>query len=145
MSDAWVVVASSTHCRIFAHHKHNAPLEELEDLVHPKGRLPDRELTTDKPGRAFDSTGAGRHGMGQPVSPSEQESVRFAKEVASRIDAARKAHAFDRLLLVADPRFLGYLRQELSPATRQCLAEEIPKNLADADPGTIRKALPFRI
>lgn len=145
MSDAWVVVASSTHCRIFAHHKHNAPLEELEDLVHPKGRLQEQELTTDKPGRAFDRFGPGRHTMGQSVDPSEQESIRFAKEVADRIDTGRKTGAFDRLVVVADPRFLGYLRQELSAATRHCLTEEIPKNLADADPATIREALPYRI
>lgn len=145
MSDAWVVVASSTHCRIFSHHKHNAPLEELEDLVHPKARLQDRELTSDKPGRTFDRYGPGRHAMGHAVDPSEQESVRFAKEVAERLDAGRMAKAFDRLVVVADPRFLGYLRQELSPATRHCVAKEIPKNLADADPASIREALPFRI
>lgn len=145
MSDAWVVVASSTHCRIFSHHKHNAPLEELEDLVHPKARLQDRELTSDKPGRTFDRHGPGRHSMGHAVDPSEQESVRFAKEVSERLEAGRMAKAFDRLVVVADPRFLGYLRQELSPATRHCVAKEIPKNLAEADPASIRDALPFRI
>jgi protein required for attachment to host cells len=145
MTDVWVVVASSTRCRIFNQSKHNAPLEELEDLVHPEGRLQDRELASDKPGRAFDSTGSGRHGMGQPVSPTEQENIRFAKTVAERIDAGRKARAFDRFVLVADPRFLGYLRQGLTTATRNCLASEIAKNLSEADPATIRAALPFRI
>lgn len=145
MADVWVVVASSTRCRIFKQSSHNAPLEEIEDLVHPEGRLQDRELASDKPGRAFDSSGAGRHGMGEPVSPSEQENIRFAKTVAQRIDAARKAKAFERLVLVADPRFLGHLRPGLTPATRNCVATEIPKNLAGADPGSIRSALPFRI
>lgn len=145
MSDVWVVVASSTRCRIFAQHKHNAPLEQLEEIEHPEGRLHDRDLATDRPGRSFDSSGPGRHGMGQPVSPSEQENIRFAKSVASRLDAARKREAFDRLVLVADPRFLGHLRQGLTPATRSRLSTELQKNLADADPATIREALPYRI
>ena len=145
MSDVWVVVASSTRCRIFTQHNHSAPLEELEDMVHPEGRLHARDLGTDRPGRSFDSAGAGRHGMGQPVSPTEQENIRFAKMVASRLDAARKQHAFDRLVLVADPRFLGHLRHGMTPATRNCLSTELQKNLADADPATIREALPYRI
>ncbi|MGD9387224.1 MAG: host attachment protein [Gammaproteobacteria bacterium] len=145
MTDVWVVVASSTRCRIFTQSRHNAPLEELEDLVHPEGRLHDRDLASDKPGRAYDSSGSGRHGMGQPVSPTEQENIRFAKTVAERIDAGRKAQAFERLVLMADPRFLGHLRHGLSAATRNCLSTEIPKNLADADPDAIRAALPFRI
>lgn len=83
--------------------------------------------------------------MGQTVDPIEQENIRFAKTVASRIDAARKKDRFDSLVLVADPRFLGHLRQGLSPATRHRLTTELQKNLADADPTTIREALPFRI
>jgi len=145
MSDVWVVVASSTRCRIFAQHKQNAPLEQLEELEHPEGRLHDRDLATDRPGRTYDSAGPGRHGMGQALSPTEHENIRFAKTIASRLDAARKRDAFDRLVLVADPRFLGHLRQGLTPNTRSMLTTELQKNLSDADPARIREALPYRI
>jgi protein required for attachment to host cells len=104
-----------------------------------------RELASDRPGRSFDSEGQGRHAMGQPVDAHEQERIRFAKTVATRIDEARKKDRFDRLVLVAEPRFLGHLRQGLSSATRQRLTTELQKNLADADPGSIREALPYRI
>ena len=145
MNDVWVVVASSTRCRIFAQHKHSGPLLQIEELDHPEGRMHGRELASDRPGRSFDSEGQGRHAMGQPVDPHEQERIRFAKTVATRIDEARKQDRFDRLVLVAEPRFLGHLRQGLSPATRQRLTTELQKNLADADPGSIREALPYRI
>jgi len=145
MNDVWVVVASSTRCRIFTQQKHSGPLLEVEQLEHPEGRMRRREFSTDRPGRSFDSAGHGRHAMGQPVDPLEQESIRFAKTVAMKIDNARKKHRFDRLVLVADPRFLGHLRQGLSPATRHHLTTELQKNLADADAGAIRAALPYRI
>lgn len=145
MSDVWVVVASSTRCRIFAQNKHSGPLEPVAELEHPAGRLHGRDLVTDRPGRAFDSSGNGRHAMGQTVDPHEQENIRFAKTVAGKIDAARKKERFDRLVLVADPRFLGHLRHGLSSATRQRLTTELQKNLADADPKAIRSALPYRI
>lgn len=145
MSDVWVVVASSTRCRIFAQHKHSGPLEPVAELEHPEGRLRARDLASDRPGRAFDSEGNGRHAMGQPVDPTVQENIRFAKTVADKIDAARKKERFGRLVLVADPRFLGHLRSGLSSATRQRLTTELQKNLADADPKAIRNALPYRI
>jgi protein required for attachment to host cells len=145
MKDVWVVVANSKRCRIFRQHKHGEPLIPVEELDHPEGRLRGRDLVTDRPGRAFDSAGHGRHAMGQPVDPLEQETIRFAKTVADRIDAGRKRERFDRLVLVADPRFLGHLRHGLSAATRHRLTTELQKNLADADPRVIREALPYRI
>lgn len=145
MNDVWVVVASSTRCRIFTQHKHSQPLQQIAEIEHPEGRLRGRAFASDRPGRSFDSNGHGRHAMGQHVDAHEQENIRFAKAVATKIDEARKKDRFGRLVLVADPRFLGHLRQGLSPATRHRLTTELRKNLADADPQSIREALPFRI
>lgn len=145
MNDVWVVVASSTRCRIFTQHNHSGPLLQIDEIDHPEGRLRGRDLATDRPGRSFDSQGPGRHAMGQPVDMTEQENIRFAKTVASRIDRARQKDRFHRLVLVADPRFLGHLRHGLSQATRNRLSVELQKNLADADPRSIRDALPYRI
>ena len=52
---------------------------------------------------------------------------------------------FSRLVLVADPRFLGHLRHGLNPATRSRLTAEIGKNLAAEDPESIRSHLPYRL
>lgn len=145
MNNVWVVVASNTRCRIFAQQKHSDPLRQIADINHPEGRMKGRELASERPGRSFDVAGHGRHSMGQPVDAIEQENIKFAKSVASKIDAARKRERFERLVLVADPRFLGHLRQGLSSATRHRLSAELQKNLADADPRSIREALPYRI
>lgn len=145
MNDVWVVVASSTRCRIFTQHKHSQPLQQIAEIEHPEGRLRGRAFATDRPGRSYDSGGHGRHAMGQQVDAHEQENIRFAKVLATKIDDARKKDRFGRLVLVADPRFLGHLRQGLSQATRHRLTTELRKNLADADAQSIREALPFRI
>jgi protein required for attachment to host cells len=145
VSDVWVVVASSTHCRIFSQQTHSGPLLQIEELFHPKGRLRAGELAEDRAGRSFDRLGEGRHAMGQPVDPVETENIRFAKIVATTIEEARKKARFERLLLVVEPRFLGHLRQHLSRTTRQLVTEEVQKNLVDADPEAIRAVLPFRL
>lgn len=147
MSGVWIVVASSTRCRIFAQDKHQGPLKKVNEIAHPEGKLKAHEINSDRPGRTFDSHGNGRHrhALGHVVDPLEQESVRFAKTVATHLDRARQRDRYERLALVADPRFLGHLRHELTQATRSRLSAEIDKNLSEADPSAIREALPYRI
>lgn len=145
MKNVWVVVASSSKCRVFTQQKHQGPLLQVDQLENSEGAMSAGELTSDRPGRAFDSAGQGRHAMSQSVDPVEQETIRFAKKVATTIETGRKKEAFDRLVLVSDPSFLGHLRPALSSATHQRLSAEINKNLADADPEAVRAALPFRI
>jgi hypothetical protein len=98
MNNVWVVVASSTRCRIFTQRTHNGALLLLDELNHPEGRLHSRDLNSDRPGRSFDSHGEGRHAMGEPVDPVEQENLRFAKTVATLLEDARKKTQFDRLV-----------------------------------------------
>jgi len=145
MKKVWLVVTSSSKCGIFTQEKHNGPLQQLEQLENTEADTPARELNTDRPGRAFDSAGQGRHAMSQGIDPVEQETIRFAKKVATIIENGRKQDAFERLVLVSDPSFLGHLRPGLSSATQQRLSTEIAKNLADADPETVRAVLPYRI
>ncbi len=145
MGGVWVVVATSARCRIFSQKAHAAPLEPVSEFDDPTARLKPGEINSDRPGRTFDSNGKGRHAMGSTVNPVEQRSIRFAKQVAERLDRARQRNRFSRLVLVADPKFLGLLRHGLNPATRSRLTAEIGKNLATEDPGTIRDHLPYRL
>lgn len=145
MGGVWVVVATSACCKIFTQKSHNAPLESLYEFDDPDARLRPGDINTDRPGRAFDSNGRGRHAMGNTVAPAEQRSIRFAKRVAGRLDRARQRNRFSRLVLVAEPRFLGHLRHGLNPATRSRLTAEIGKNLVTEDAGTIRSHLPYRL
>lgn len=145
MGGVWVVVATSARCRIFSQKAHAAPLEAVSEFDDPGARLKPGEINSDRPGRAFDSNGKGRHAMGSAVNPGEQRSIRFAKRVAEQLDRARQRNRFSRLVLVADPKFLGLLRHGLNPATRSRLTAEIGKNLAAEDPGTIRSHLPYRL
>src|SRR5678815_11276 len=49
------------------------------------------------------------------------------------LEGARTAHRFDRLHLVAAPKFLGQLRKELGTEVRKMLTEELPKDLSWLD------------
>jgi protein required for attachment to host cells len=144
MSSTWVVTADSSRARFFTVENRRGPLREIEVLVHPEGRLHEQDLTTDFPGRAFDSGGEGRHAMGQSVSPKEHEIIAFAKQIADYLEKARVEGKCDKLFLMAPPRVLGLLRQNLSETTAALVAQEIGKNLVQQSTEDIRGYLPER-
>lgn len=143
MSKHWIVVADNSHARIFTLDDPAGGLLMVDTLEHPEAREHSRDINADRPGRAFDSKGAGRHAMGASVDPVEQEIIRFSKEVAAHLRAACQDGRCDRLLLVAGPRLLGHLRQhlDLPPEVR---VAELEKNLGQFDANEIRSHLPER-
>lgn len=145
MAKAWVVAANSTTARIFLAETPMGPLHELKTLCHPEARLHERELGTDSPGRAFDSFGEGRHAMEADVRPKKQEAIRFAEELAAELEAGRTQGRYDVLCLMAEPGFLGLLRNKLDGRTSAMVRTEIDKNLAKHSAQEIRQALPERL
>ncbi|HEX7080032.1 MAG TPA: host attachment protein [Gammaproteobacteria bacterium] len=141
MSKDWIAVADKTRCRIFEQSSRHGPLQEIADLVAPATRLKNQDINADRPGQAFDSVGHGRHAMSSSVEPVEQEAIRFAKEIGETLDAARKRKRFDRLYLVAEPRFLGYLRQAFGRPLQESIAAEIDKDWTAQTSNEIRVRL----
>ena len=142
MSHAWIVVADAARARIFSAEGPVAPIESLEQLVSPEARLHDRDLASDRPGRSFDGAGAGRHGTDAATSPKEHEAHRFAKTIADHLEQGRIVDSYTRLILVAEPHFLGLLRKAISPETTGLITYELDKDLSKFDPKDIRKRLP---
>jgi protein required for attachment to host cells len=103
-------------------------LAEVEDFLNPGGRVHDRELITDAHPRVHGSAGAGSDR--EEMSASEHETELFAKRVGDYLDKARTAHRYDRLHLVAPPKFLGQLRKELGKEVQKLVSAELPKDLS---------------
>jgi hypothetical protein len=82
MTNTWIVVADSARARIFKPVRQGRALEQVDELLHPASRSHERQLTTDRPGRSFDSEGPGRHAMSESVSPKEHEAWKLSKKLA---------------------------------------------------------------
>ena len=142
MPETWVVVADSAAARFFVAPTPMSDLEERQDLVDPRARLALREIDTDRPGRAFDRAGEASHPMSPEVDASRTALKRCARTIANEIETARKAGRLERLVLVADPRLLGELRDCLTPDGRRLIVRELGKNLVHEAPSAIRARLP---
>ena len=145
MADIWVLVADSSRARFFRATSPAGGLEELEDMTDPLVRMPERELGSDKPGRAFDRAGQGRHAMGKEVSFREEEIQAFARELAHHLREAREAGRYEGLVIAAPPAFLGELRKQIDPQTAAKVHAEVDKDLVKMEVAEIRERLPERL
>jgi protein required for attachment to host cells len=144
MTKLWVVVADQSKARFFTVADSRSALQEMCELAHPEARDREQTLTSDRPGRAFDSKGQGRHAMGSTVEPGKQETIRFAKQVTDHLQAAHNEGRCDRLLLVAGPPLLGLLKDNLKTSSGLDVSV-VEKNLGQYDALEIRKHLPERL
>ena len=129
MNKTWILIAHRAGALIFENDGPGTGLKRVELIAHPEGRLDNKALGSDKPGRSFDSHGPGRHALGKEHGPAETVALEFAHALAARLDAGRTKHACGKLVLVAEPRFLGMLRAALSPQTAALVSATIEKDL----------------
>lgn len=133
-----IVACSGSEARLWKSTSRFGAWLHLTELRHPEAANREAEFASDRPGRSFDSFGSGRHAMSQSHSGHEQELSRFAEEVAGYINRSFASGDYMHLVLIADPRFLGYLRSKLSSAASGAVILEASKNLVKLDADEIR-------
>ena len=123
----WVVVCDGAKALV---------LENAGNRMHPnlhtrqvfeQPGLSDRELSADRPGRAFNSVGSARSAVEQ-VDRHVQDEQRFLTQVAAHLDKAVLAGDTPSLIVVAPPRAIGILRRAYSSHVRQALRAEVEKD-----------------
>lgn len=131
MTTTWIVVADEGRARILAQPQRGAELQEMEELTDAAAHAREADLQRGPHGRRAHS------GVG-PVSsittsagadPLEREADLFARRVAEFLSQALQQQRFGALHIAAAPRFLGRLREHLSPQVQQTVAQEINKDL----------------
>jgi protein required for attachment to host cells len=128
MNSTWIVIGHRAGARILRHTRTGFRL--VSEISHDTGRLKDSEIYSDRPGRVFDRTGSGRHAISSEETAHEHDATVFAREIAEKLRVARHQQRFDRLVLVAEPRFLGRLRAALDEQTEALVDTTVGKDLA---------------
>jgi len=142
MKLTWILVADNTRARIFSTDTPSSPLQEVDDLAHTEGRLHDREMTSDLPGKIKNAGGIGGHAFEQPTDPKKHEAENFAHRISHYLEEAYNANKFEQLLIIAEPSFLGLLRNQLPEQIKKRVCFELDKNITAHSAEDIRKHLP---
>lgn len=131
----WILVADSSFMEIFS--LKGLEISKVQKIDNPDGRLRSGEILTDRPGRAFEGksrTGAGsrRSAYGTEVDPHEHEQQIFAHKIVEALRHGKEARAFEKLIVIAPPHFLGELRRFIPEGIRACVTKEINKEIPSA-------------
>ena len=83
--------------------------------------------------------------MEPPTPRREVEIEKFAREIAKALDDAVVRKAYDRLVLVAPPEFVGILRKLLSERVERCIATTVEKDYLHLDLPEARERLEHQL
>ena len=135
----WILGANRTGAKLFERTGPNGPLEFPREFACPEGRVRDGEFHQDQqPGRAFNSssqshgghgTSSPRHALGSEVTPHELSARRFSSHLAAMLENGRTEHRYSKLVLVSEPKFLGILRDALSPQVKERVTVTLEKDI----------------
>ena len=141
MTTTWILSANRSNASLFESDWPGKSMRRLQDISHPKGRLQNKDINTDKPGRSFDSMGQGRHSMGSDQDPIDHVAQQYASELAELLNKGRLSNAYEKLVLIAEPKFLGILRAALDKNTALLVVQSINKELLDVKEEDLEKYL----
>ena len=135
----YVLVADSAMARFFKAKTPVRSIEEILDHPHREGRQKNSDLYTDRPGS--NHGGAGGYQTYDRETDEAPENARFARELGEYLSKARHKGRFDKLILVAPPKFLGVLRNHLSKECLGAVMKSIDKDLVREDAAAIARHL----
>ncbi len=108
--------------------------------VHEHKLLPNREIDSDRPGRVHESASTGRS-ANEPTDHHLQEEEVFLAQFSARLGDLVAAGQVHRLVIVAPPRALGFLRKTYSAPLQSAIRAEIDHDLVNLPIQEIEKRL----
>lgn len=136
----WVVVADAGSARAYEFKERNAAPAEVPDfsLNAEETHGFSRDIGSDKPGRSFNIADNRRSAIEPHSDLHEQAKQGFARNLSGALSAAHSKGRFEKLVIAAPPKMLGYLRQEMSTGVANAICGEISKDLVKNDAAAIR-------
>lgn len=129
MTTTRVLVAHDAGARMFDQRGPGKGLVELASIDFEDGRRSLSEINADRPGRR-----ASGHAFEQHDDARTHAVHHFARTLIEDLTLAHHRDEFARLILVAPPRFLGFLRESLSTKLERavigCIAKDLPRATA---------------
>ena len=129
MMRQWIVLANASHARLFSRDSAADPLIPLETMEHPESRLKGSQLADDRPGHEATDHSSGGNRYEPRIDVRRKEHLRFAREIAHRLDAGLADGAFSVLWLFASSPFLGELKAQLSDAVNKRVQHALDSDL----------------
>ncbi|MGK4003421.1 host attachment protein [Sorangium sp. So ce1036] len=146
----WILVSDASRAQLYREEPAGKGFTLLESYDHEESRARVRDLMADAAGRKPNGTpggnglipgaggGAGATYLGRPgaapdTDPKEVEAQKFAHELADVLERGLNDHAYDALVLIAPPQFLGLLRATVTKQVSHRIESSVDKDLSWLD------------
>jgi len=125
----WVLVANSGQARILEMQRKPYEFHQVSELFSETQHLTNKEIVSDASGRVYHTQGPGTHSMKPRSDPHEQAEEQFSRGLAQKMEKAAQLGRFDQLLVVADPKTMGRLRQRMNRSLAGKVTDEVALDL----------------
>ncbi len=138
----WVLCADSSRGRLYSVTDKDKLWTLVKEYTHAASRVTAGGLTSDQPGRTHGSSARGsRSAMQSKTSPKEAEFEHFAHELAGVLHDGYGKQAYNRIVLVAPPHFLGLLRKAINDVVSKLIGATLDKDYMHLSEKDIHKHL----
>ena len=137
MKPTLLILADGARCRLISarasENENFDPIVELIDcgaLANPEQLLPGQSIYSEaKSGRNRSHAGGPAHGYDDHRDRHHDETLRrFARDIVTQAENAMKANELPHLVLIANARVLGFLREQLPPRMREKVVATIDED-----------------
>jgi protein required for attachment to host cells len=129
----WILLADGARARLLRNEGPNRGFDPVPGGEFEGERRPTREIVSDRQGNEATPGGPGRHTLAESSDAHDFAEERFVKRLAEVLNESLNRNEYDRLVIVAPPKALGVLRDNLSKTVEDRVAGEINKDLVAAD------------
>lgn len=142
MTKTWILVADAAKARLFELPRKGARLTEIACYTNPDGRSPGQHPAHGRLPRTQESNNAARHAIEPKTTLRDKHARQFADTLGDVVQRGRLEGRYDKLVLMAPPRFLGALHATLDEQTLKHVVGEVGNDLLGLSPAELRTHLP---
>ena len=125
----WVLVANSGQARILEMQRKPYAFHQVSELVSEAQHLTSKDIVSDASGRDYHAQGPGTHSKKPRSDPHEQAEEQFSRSLAQKMEKAARLGRFEQLLIIADPKTMGRLRQQMNRSLAGKVTDEVALDL----------------
>ncbi len=131
-----VILANTDHARFLRNTGIGKGLTLLSE-INAAGAGAEVPEFSDEPGRSRAAPGMARHGFAPHAEPGEEERLRFARAVVAAAEKYWNEGRLDRIVVAAEPKMLGRLRDLWPEQMAKAVVGEAPKDLLKVPVGDL--------
>lgn len=152
MKSTLLIVADGARCRLIAAKSSEdedfqpiVELVECDALANPEALLQEQNIYSDAGGRNRSPGGGPAHGYDDHRQRHHEEMLRkFTRDIVVHAENAMQANQLVQLLLIANSRLLGSLREQLPPRMHEKVVMTIEEDATKKNVDELRRLLEKR-